>query len=94
MFLLFNFSSNFPGGGQLTPFVPMCGRPNYRRLHVNENSGAAVLKRPEVGYVIHMLHCNAVWSELCVCMQYNRPTVRDDCQRTVEISNFRVRRIC
>jgi len=26
MFLLFNFSSIFPGG-QLTPFAPMCGRP-------------------------------------------------------------------
>ena len=28
MFSLFNFSSIFPGGGgQLTPFAPMCGRP-------------------------------------------------------------------
>ena len=27
MFLLFNVSSIFPGGGQLTPFAPTCGRP-------------------------------------------------------------------
>ena len=27
MFSLFNFSSIFPGGGQLTTFAPMCGRP-------------------------------------------------------------------
>ena len=27
MFSLFNFSSIFPGGGQLTQFAPMCGRP-------------------------------------------------------------------
>jgi len=27
MFSLFVFSSIFPGGGQLTPFAPMCGRP-------------------------------------------------------------------
>jgi len=27
MFSLFNFSSIFPGGGQLIPFAPMCGRP-------------------------------------------------------------------
>jgi len=29
MFSLFNFSSIFPGWGQLTPFAPMCGRPYY-----------------------------------------------------------------
>ena len=27
MFSVFNFSSIFPGGGQLTPFAPMYGRP-------------------------------------------------------------------
>ena len=29
MFLLFNFSSIFPGWSQLAPFAPMCGRPCY-----------------------------------------------------------------
>jgi len=31
MFSLFNFSSIFSSGGQLTPFAPMCGRPGGQK---------------------------------------------------------------
>ena len=52
MFSLFNFSSIFPVGGQLTPFAPMCGRPwrhfkqKLKTLNDEDRSAVSVIHPP------------------------------------------------
>ena len=52
MFSVFNFSSIFPVGGQLTPFAPMCGRPwrhfkqKLKTLNDEDRSAVSVIHPP------------------------------------------------